>query len=61
MAEILLYSFKGKSKEELLQFLKNHPKAINNPDIASEEGNYLFWGTTVKFEFSNDKLINVFW
>lgn len=41
MVEILLYSSKGKSKEELLLFPKNNPMAINNPDIVSEEGNYL--------------------
>lgn len=52
----------GKSKDELLQFLKNHPKAINNPDIVSEEGDYLFFGgATVKFEFEYGKLIKVFW
>lgn len=61
MAEKLLYSFRGKSREELLQFLKNHPKAINNPEIVSEEGDNLFWGTTVKFEFEHGKLIKVFW
>ena len=61
MAELVFHSFKDRTQEELLMFLRSHPKAIKNPKIVDHETNYVFWGTTVKFKYQNGKLTNVYW
>jgi hypothetical protein len=61
MADLIFHNFKGRPQEELLKFLQSHPKAIQNPKIIGVEPNYVFWGTTIKFKYQNDVLINVSW
>ncbi|MFV1985456.1 MAG: hypothetical protein ACC657_18045 [Thiohalomonadales bacterium] len=61
LTEIIFYSFKGHTQAELIDFLNSHPKTIKTSKIVRSEENYVFWGTTVKFKFKNDKLTNVYW
>ena len=61
MAEIIFHNFKGRTKEELIKFLRSHPKALKTPKIINIEKNHVFWGATVKFKFENGQLSNVYW
>ena len=43
MAELIFFSFKGKSQNELISFLNSHPKVKQTPNYVSAEPNYVFW------------------
>jgi len=61
LTSILLFQYRNTSKNELISILRGHPEALEDPRYVSVEGNYVFFGSTVKFEFRDNKLINVYW
>jgi hypothetical protein len=61
MGSILLHQYKGVSKAELVSILRSHSETDKSPDYVSTEGRYVFFGSTVKFEFKENRLINVYW
>ncbi len=61
MAEIIFHFSKNFTQEELVQYLTTTQKVTHRARTVTSEGNYVFWGSTVKFEFNNGSLVNVYW
>jgi len=61
LSSLLFFEYQKLSQSELVARLKKHPEAIKNSNYVSVENNYVFFGTTIKFEFKNNKLIKVYW
>jgi len=61
LTSILLFQYRNTSKNELISILRSHPAALEDPRYVSAEDNYVFFGAAVKFEFRDNKLINVYW
>ncbi len=51
----------GKTHDDLLKVIQDHPKAKEHENYYQFDKDTLEMGMTLKFQFNNGKLVNVYW
>lgn len=61
MASVITHQNLNKDQNEIINILKKNPITKEHPPFYEAHDNLIEFGTTLKFEFKEGKLTNVYW